>query len=323
MSSRFQVLPANDEARLHFLEQVRSGKSFQCQACGADKFWVLSAGPRRSQSCRFKNSVKTGSIFESSRLSLKTWLYAIWLFTAQKTGVSVLNLQKYLGLGSYRSAWLLLHKIRNSMIFADRSFLQGEVEVDEALSAASARASEGAGLKARNSLQLRPNVHGSIIHTDGWPSYNAVSKLGYKHLPRSSAAVNPDKLLPRISIVTALLKRWILGTLHGRLDLKHMDNYFEEFIFRFYRRTSKARGLLFQRVLENSVRVQPVPYQEIIFPKILGPVKCIYRINFKKWYDKIPSKKLVILQSNAGFNISGHVNCSRSLSDFATITPMS
>jgi transposase-like protein len=228
-------------------------------------------------------------------LSLKTWFYAIWWVTVQKTGVSALGLQKNLGLGSYRSAWLLLHKIRTAMIHADRSLLQGEVEVDEAMiggvrSGKRGRGAEGkeliviaaecAGKKrvgrvrmqripdaSANSLEnfIKANIaKGSTIHTDGWRSYSGVSGLGYKHHPRRSATVDPDELLPRINIVTALLKRWILGTHHGRLDAKHMESYFEEFAFRFNRRTSKTRGLLFQRVLENSVRVPPAPYFDII-----------------------------------------------------------
>ena len=85
----------------------------------------------------------------------------------------------------------------------------------------------------------------------------------FKNLPRKSAAANPDELLPGINSVTAHLKRWLLGTLHGRLDPQHMTSYFEEFVFRFNRRTSKARGQLFQRVLENSIRVEPAPYRKI------------------------------------------------------------
>jgi len=78
-------------------------------------------------------------------------------------------------------------------------------------------------------------------------------------VPQKSASVDPDELLPRVNSVTAHLKRWLMGTLHGRLDPKHMGNYFEEFVFRFNRRTSKVRGLLFQRVLENAIRVEPAP----------------------------------------------------------------
>ena len=110
-------------------------------------------------------------------------------------------------------------------------------------------------------------AQGAPIHTDGWKGSHSVGSIGYKHGPCQSATVDPDELLPRINIVTALLKRWFLGTLHGRLEPKHMDNYFEEFIFRFNRRTSKVRGLLFQRVIENSIRVKPTPYRKIIARK--------------------------------------------------------
>lgn len=85
----------------------------------------------------------------------------------------------------------------------------------------------------------------------------------YKHWPQKAVLVDPDELLPRINIVTALLKRWILGTHQGRLDVKHMDSYLEEFAFRFNRRTSNARGLLFQRVIENSFKTAPSTYEVV------------------------------------------------------------
>ena len=294
----FDKLFASDEACLGFLEKVRWSKGFQCQSCQGDQYWPLAPGLRRCQSCRFKNYVRAGSIFESSRLSLKIWFHAIWWFTAQKTGVSALTLQKNLGLGSYRSAWLLLHKIRNAMVHADRNLLHGDVEVDEAFIGGVRSGKRGRGASGKHliviaaefsgkkrvgraRIQSIPDAsaesleayilaniaQGSTVHTDGWKGYNAVGSIGYKHLPCKSATVDPDELLPRINIVTALLKRWLLGTLHGRLDPKHMDNYFEEFIFRFNRRTSKVRGLLFQRVIENSIRVKPTPYKEIIARK--------------------------------------------------------
>ena len=184
------------------------------------------------------------------------------------------------------------------MVHADRSFLQGEVEVDEAFIGGVRTGKRGRGAEGKElifiaaecsgekrvgriRIQRIPDASaksletfiaaniakGSTIHTDGWRSYSCVDKLGYKHLPRKSATVDPDELLPRINLVTALLKRWILGTLQGRFDPKHMDSYFEEFVFRFNRRTSKSRGLLFQRVIENSMRVEPATYQKIIARK--------------------------------------------------------
>lgn len=294
----FDKIFPDDKACLRFLEEVRWKTTFVCQSCGGNEYWSKSSGLRRCKSCRFDNSVKVGSVFESSRLSLKTWFYAIWWITVQKTGVSALGLQRNLGLGSYRSAWLLLHKIRNATIHADRSFLAGEVEVDEAFiggfkSGKRGRGSEGrqliviaaecvgkrrvgririqkindASAKTLEKFIVGTISKGSVIYTDGWRGYNDVTGLGYKHVATKSATVDPDELLPRINSVTALFKRWLLGTLHGRLDEKHMDSYFEEFVFRFNRRTSKARGQLFQRVIENSFRVSPAPYKKIISRK--------------------------------------------------------
>lgn len=290
----FDKIFKNDDICLKFLEIIRWKDGFECQACGSDKYWLISTGLRKCSVCHFANSVKVGTIYESSRLPLKTWFYAIWWMASQKTGVSALNLQKNLGLGSYRTAWLLLHKIRNSMVHADRSLLKGEVEVDEAFiggfkSGKRGRGAEGkqlvviaaecSGKKRVGRIRIqrvpdatsenleafiKANIEsGSTIHTDGWKSYGDIKFLDFKHLPRKSATVDPDELLPRINTVTALLKRWLMGTLHGRLDPKHMDSYFEEFVFRFNRRTSTVRSLLFQRVLENSIRISPTPYKEI------------------------------------------------------------
>lgn len=294
----FDKIFESEAACLRFLEDVRWSIGFKCQSCQSERFWNLEPGIRRCQDCKFKNYVRAGTIFDSSRLSLKTWFHAIWWVASQKTGISALNLQKNIGLGSYRSAWLLLHKIRNAMIQVERSHLQGELEVDEAFIGGVRSGKRGRGAEdkqliviaaecsgekrvGRIRVQRIPNAsadvleafvianisEGATIHTDGWPSYNGLRSLGYKHVPSPSYSVHPDELLPRINIVTSLLKRWILGTLHGRLDPKHMDHYFEEFTFRFNRRTSAARGLLFQRVIENSVKIKPTPYKTIISRK--------------------------------------------------------
>lgn len=294
----FDRIFATDAACLAFLEQVRWGNGFQCHSCSSEKYWSLSTGLRMCQGCRYRNSAQVGTIFESTKLPLKIWFYAIWWVTSQKTGVSALNLQKNLGLGSYRSSWLMLHKIRNAMIFGDRSLLQGDVEVDEAFLGGVHSGKRGCSAEGKELIviaaeysgkkrlgririqrisdasadKLEPFIaaniaKGATIHTDGWNGYNGAAKLGYKHLPIKSSTVQPDELLPRVNIVTSLLKRWLLGTLQGRLDPKHMTSYLEEFTFRFNRRTSKARGLLFQRVLENSIHVKPAPYRKLIARK--------------------------------------------------------
>ena len=291
----FDKMFPNDDACLSFLEQVRWPKVFKCQKCGHNLFWQNATGLRQCRSCEFKNSVKTNSIFEKSKLDLKTWFYAIWWVTSQKNGVSASGLQRSLGLGSYRSAWLLLHKIRNTMVLGDRSLLAGDIEVDEAFLGGVRSGKRGRGADGKQLIVIAAEIAGtkkvgririkraadasaesletfikenivskSSIHTDGWKGYLDIKNLGYKHYPIKSSSIDPDELMPRINLVTALLKRWLLGTHHGRLDLKHMDSYLEEFVFRFNRRTSKVRGLLFQRVIENSFKTNPAPYKKII-----------------------------------------------------------
>ena len=66
------------------------------------------------------------------------------------------------------------------------------------------------------------------------------------------------KLMPRVHRVASLLKRWLLGTHQGAVSEKHLDYYLDEFTFRFNRRRSRARGLLFYRLLQNAVQVDPV-----------------------------------------------------------------
>lgn len=277
----FDRLFAHKDACLRFLEEVRWGGQFQCQRCGARAYWALSSGLRRCQSCRFKNSVKAGTIFESSRLPLKMWFYAIWWIAAQKTGVSALDLQRDVGLGSYRSAWLLLHKIRSAMASADRALLAGEVELSEIrLGAGGAEqvivAAEVSGPKRTGRIRIEKcapsaglgafllaNVaKGATVYTDGTRGFGEIGRMGYRHSPRQPTKT--AQVLPHVHLVCDQMQRWLKGTLHGRVEAKHLDSYLEEFCFRFNWRSSKARGQLFQRVMESAVRVAPFSYRNVV-----------------------------------------------------------
>lgn len=229
-------------------------------------------------------------------MPLRVWFRAVWLVTSQKSGASALGLQRVLGLGSYKTAWTWLHKLRRAMVRPGRDRLQGKVEVDEAfvggLSAGTGRdgigkalvaiaaEEDGAGVGrirlARITDASTPSLHGfieraiapgSTVHTDGWAPYQGLEKLGYFHIITrlkgrgKEAAVES---LPRVHRVASLLKRWLLGTHQGAVGPMHLDYYLDEFTFRFNRRRSASRGKLFFRLLEQAVQVGPATFQTII-----------------------------------------------------------
>ena len=125
---------------------------FVCPACGHDRGWELKR--RRASwecaACGKETSVTAGTIMHRSHLPLKTWFMAVHIVTSHSNGISALQLQAQLGLGSYKSAWLLLHKLRRAMVDPDRSLLEDLVEIDEGNRQPPVRGDHGTG-------RLRPN----------------------------------------------------------------------------------------------------------------------------------------------------------------------
>jgi transposase-like protein len=249
--------------------------------------------------CRCQVSVTAGTIFQDSHLSLTTWFRAMWHVTTQKNGVSALGLQRVLGLGSYKTAWALLHKLRRAMVRPGRDRLHGLVEVDEtywggeeegvigrltedkALLVVAAEADgEGIGrIRLRRVSDLtKDSLHGfiaqavepgSTVRTDGLNAYLGLE--GYRHdrqVQRRQA--DGEHLLPRVHRVVSLLKRWLMGTHQGAVGQDHLDYYLDEFTFRFNRRTSASRGKLFYRLAQQAVQIEPAPYDKLIKPPPLG-----------------------------------------------------
>lgn len=238
-----------------------------------------------------------GTIFQSSRMPLRLWLRAMWLVTQQKSGLSALGLQRSLGLGSYRTAWTCLHKLRRAMIRPGRELLNGAVEVDETLVGGRGIGRETAGRHVgkksfvmiaaeirgegigRVRLQPIPDTSkehlldfvqqvvapGSEVRTDGLPVYVNLAELGYTHRPRiaSPGKHESSKALPRVHRVASLLKRWLLGAHHGSFSRRQLEYYLDEFTFRFNRRNSQSRGMLFYRLAQQAVMTEPVPLQTI------------------------------------------------------------
>lgn len=282
---------ASEEACRAYLIQVRWPKGVRCLRCQHTDVWPTSRGLYHCARCGFQTSVLAGTIFQDTKQDLQLWFRAIWYVTNQKSGVSALGLQRALGLGSYQTAWSWLQKLRTAMVRPGREPLTEEVEVDEsyvggvekgkgkrhlgenkALVAIAAEV-RGPGI-GRIRLQRLPDASeeslmrfvrktvapGAVVITDGWTAYPGLARHGYTHCPRvvSGSGQTAATLLPRVHRVAALLKRWLLGIHQGAVSREHLDAYLDEFTFRFNRRTSRWRGKLFYRLVQQAVQVPPV-----------------------------------------------------------------
>jgi ribosomal protein L37AE/L43A/transposase-like protein len=291
----FEARFATEEACRAFLVQARWPEGFRCPRCGAATAWRVRTVLWQCEGCGRQTSVTAGTIFQDTRTPLTTWFRAMWCVTSSKTGTSALALQQVLGLGSYQTAWAWLHKLRRAMVRRDRDRLSGRVEVDETfvggLGGAQGRSTAtkalvvvaaeevGRGIGrirmrripdgSATSLQafvaeaIEP---GSRVHTDGWHGYDRLKPNGYRHrvtFLRGHDAL-ASQLLPRVHRVVSLLKRWLLGTHQGAVSAAHLDFYLDEFTFRFNRRTSRHRGKLFFRLVQQAVAVEAVPYARIV-----------------------------------------------------------
>ena len=107
---------------------------------------------------------------------------------------------------------------------------------------------------------------GAEILTDGWGGYNCLSKQNYMH-SRTVLSDSGDPAhvaMPGVHRIAALLKRWLLGIHQGAVSGKHLDYYLDEYTFRFNRRTSRSRGMLFYRLIQQAVATTAVPYRQLV-----------------------------------------------------------
>jgi len=284
----------SDEAGCRaYLTALRWPAGFVCPRCATSEALEIRRSLWRCLACRREVSVTAGTVFQDSKLPLTLWFRAMWQITSQKNGVSAIGLQRVLGLGSYKTAWTVMHKLRRAMVRPGRDRLSGIIEVDEAYwggeeqavhgrqtndKALIAVAAEVDGTKlGRIRLRHIPDctpktLHGfiaeaiqpaSTVQTDGWLAYRQLQ--GYVHQPVVQSHQPPDKphLLPRVHLVISLLKRWLMGTHQGAVSSAYLQDYLDEFTFRFNRRTSSSRGKLFYRLAQQAVQTPPTTYDEL------------------------------------------------------------
>ena len=123
---------STEDACFDYLFTVRWIDGFECPNCGEKKFWKSSQRQYICAVCRTKTRVLAGTLFQDTKLPLSLWFQMIWWFVGPKNGASALALMQNFGIGSYRTSWKLLTKLRSCAVFPLREPLSGEIEVDEA-----------------------------------------------------------------------------------------------------------------------------------------------------------------------------------------------
>jgi transposase-like protein len=285
----------DDRSCVEFLARLRWPDGFRCPGCSGGASWRTAKGLWMCVGCGLKTSATAGTIFHRSHTPLSTWFGAMWFVTSQKNGVSALGLQQALGFGSYETAWAWLHKLRRAMVRPDRELLSGVVEVDETFVGGRSAGKKGASTdkvpvmvaverlgphklgRVRFGVATAPGTlqlvdfatgtiaKGSVIHTDGARMLRRLGRLGYTHeYSNGYAALDRSEELPGVHLVASLLKRWVAGTLHHHISDKHLPYYLDEYAFRFNRRASSARGMLFYRLLQQAANTDPHPLTELI-----------------------------------------------------------
>lgn len=293
--AELEMMFKSDSDCYDYLKRLRWPDGFVCPKCGGHESWNMGNGRVLCARCRRQQSVLSGTVMHRTHLPVRTWLRAMWCICSGKSGVSALNLKQTLGIGSYNTAWLCLHKLRRAMVRPGRELLSGIVEADETYVGAPQEGRPGRGAYGerlvfvaverkdagigRIRMQCIANASGEALRaalvgnigpgtqvvTDGWSGYDWMQGSDYRREKVNGLDEEvADCALPRCHLVISLFKRWMTGTLQGNIGRDHLDDYLNEFVFRFNGRTSRSRGLLFHRLASLAMATEPNPRSSII-----------------------------------------------------------
>jgi transposase-like protein len=269
-----------------YLVGIKYPDGFTCSKCKHKKYWVTKRSTLKCQNCRSDFSLTVGTLLNKRHLSLTTWFEAIWFVTSQKVGVSSLGLGRALGIKRPMTSWKLLKDLRCGMSQDGKDKLQNIVEIDEVFFGGIKKGPRGRGALGKEMVLVavedkEENGYGRIrmkiipdarsetllpviktlveekssIRTDDHKSYLSLKDNNFTHLTtdRLVREAGQDST-PLVHRIASLVKRWLLGTHQGGVHLENLQDYLDEFVFRFNRRTSKSRGKLFDRLIQNMMR---------------------------------------------------------------------
>jgi hypothetical protein len=300
----FQQRFPDEAACVEYLFKARWPDGFVCPGCGTGRAWALQTKPWTWEctGCHRQTSVTAGTIMHHSKLPLTIWFWAAYLMATHSNGISALQLQHQLALGSYKTAWLLCAKLRASMVAPERNPLDGLVEVDDTEIACRSKNDPPTGGRGRSHqgkilvvgavevhgggagpgrirLQEVPDYSAASLHpflatnlapgatakTDGWSGYPGAP--GVHHDPHTVGKMAAHIVLPWTHRVFSNLKTWALGVYHG-LRREHLQSYLDEFVFRFNRR--HHRHASFRSLLAIAAGHAPFTYKMLVSPEAMA-----------------------------------------------------
>ena len=278
---------------LDYLDWLRWPDGFVCPHCSSISGWRLADSRWKCGGCDRKVSVTAGTVFDKTRTPLTVWFAVAWRMVGDKVGISTIQVQREMELGSIQTAWMMLHRYRSVMVRPDRGRLLGDVEVDETILGGFEPGVRGRGshkkLLIAGAIERNPGRFGrarlsvipdattislaafidanvepdSNVITDGWKAYPAATQGLYQHTSTSieASGLAAHEVLPGVHRVFSLVKRWLMGMTQGSVSPEHMQAYLDEWVFRFNRRNANSRGLLFYTLLQQAVDGPPLTYR--------------------------------------------------------------
>jgi hypothetical protein len=286
----FEASFPDEDACARYLERLSWPDGFVCPSCGAvGEPWRGSRRRLVCSNCQHQTSVTAGTLFQGTRTPLTHWFEAAWLIATAEHGVSARHLQHHLGLSSYETAWAMLHRYRRAMVRSGRPRLSDTVEVVTTVVGARPGAGGRAGATVAAAVEVRDAGEpgrvrmqrtpgsaavdlvafvswavepGTVVRTGRRDAAAALAELGYL----APDGQDDEPAMACGADVVARLHRWLEATYSGAVSADQLDWYLDEFTFRFNRRRSTHRGLLFYRLLEESVVTPPLTYRSVTAP---------------------------------------------------------
>ena len=273
-----------------YLERLRWPDGPACPKCGKKEIARVKGRESvlRCVECQAQFTVTAGTVFNDSHLPLSQWLIATFLICESKKGISALQLKRMLGIGGYKTAWYLCHRIRSAMLETHKELLKGIVEIDETYIGGKPRrnrprhekqvvigirvrggelrlirAKEATSDAIRDIVNENVSEEVEVIITDEsaiypW-AFNKNQHSRHKTIRHKSVYVSGDVHTNTVESAFSLLKRGIVGTWH-KMSVKHLPAYLDEMMFRFNRRNSST---LFQDTLRHLVTAPVLTFEKL------------------------------------------------------------